>query len=79
MLFKFSPANFCEFRRKTEIPNFPGEEIFAWPGRLSNSEMIARHGFGFRENPVGIGRNVSQPPSWSEERDSKGRKEPWEK
>lgn len=52
-----------------------GEEIFAWPGRLSNSEMIARHGFGFRENPVGIGRNVSQPPSWSEERDSKGRKE----
>ncbi|CAK9025898.1 unnamed protein product [Durusdinium trenchii] len=52
-----------------------GEEIFLWPGRLSNSEMIARHGFSFRENPVGIGRNVSQPPSWSDKKDSKGRKE----
>ena len=54
-----------------------GEEIFAWPGRLSNSEMIARHGFSFRENPVGIGRNLSQPPSWSDNKDSKGRKESW--
>lgn len=52
-----------------------GEEIFLWPGRLSNSEMIARHGFSFRENPVGIGRNVSQPPSWSDKKDSKGRKD----
>lgn len=52
-----------------------GEEIFAWPGRLSNSEMIARHGFSFRENPVGIGRNLSQPPSWSDNKESKGRKE----
>ncbi|CAE6944169.1 unnamed protein product [Symbiodinium sp. CCMP2592] len=52
-----------------------GEEIFVWPGRLSNSEMIARHGFSFRENPIGIGRNVSQPPSWSENKNAKGRKE----
>ncbi|CAE8594683.1 unnamed protein product [Polarella glacialis] len=43
-----------------------GEEIFLWPGRLSNSEMVARHGQSFRSNPVGLGRNVTQPPSWSE-------------
>jgi hypothetical protein len=39
--------------------------------------MIARHGFSFRENPVGIGRNLSQPPSWSDNKESKGRKESW--
>ncbi|CAJ1375602.1 unnamed protein product [Effrenium voratum] len=52
-----------------------GEEIFVWPGRLSSSEMIARHGFSLTENPIGIGRNVTQPPSWTDSKNSKSRKE----
>lgn len=52
-----------------------GEEIFLWPGRLSNSEMVARHGFSFEQNPLGIGRNITQPPQWSEHKKSKERRE----
>eukprot|EP00931_Biecheleriopsis_adriatica_P050376 TRINITY_DN29160_c0_g1_i1.p1 TRINITY_DN29160_c0_g1~~TRINITY_DN29160_c0_g1_i1.p1 ORF type:complete len:510 (+),score=100.55 TRINITY_DN29160_c0_g1_i1:35-1531(+) len=52
-----------------------GEEIFVWPGRLSNSEMVARHGFSFEKNPVGIGRNITQPPSWNNNPEEKARKE----
>jgi len=52
-----------------------GEEIFFWPGRLSNSEMIVRHGISFERNPMGIGRNSTQPPNWSPHRESKIRKE----
>merc|ERR1719203_1097587 len=52
-----------------------GEEVFFWPGRLSNSEMIVRHGIAFPQNPVGIGRNVTQPPNWSPHAESKVRKE----
>jgi len=52
-----------------------GEEVFLWPGRLSNSEMLVRHGEAFADNPIGIGRNASQPPNWSEHPQSKIRKE----
>lgn len=52
-----------------------GEEVFLWPGRLSNSEMIVRHGISFQSNPVGIGRNVTQPPNWDENPASKIRQE----
>eukprot|EP00928_Gymnodinium_smaydae_P011504 TRINITY_DN14236_c0_g2_i1.p1 TRINITY_DN14236_c0_g2~~TRINITY_DN14236_c0_g2_i1.p1 ORF type:complete len:508 (-),score=86.75 TRINITY_DN14236_c0_g2_i1:90-1613(-) len=52
-----------------------GEEVFVWAGRLSNSEMIMRHGFAFEYNPIGIGRNVSIPPNWEDNPESKIRKE----
>jgi len=52
-----------------------GEEVFVWPGRLSNSEMVARHGFPFESNPIGIGRNISIPPSWSDNKNAKARRE----
>mmetsp|Transcript_57088 Transcript_57088/g.158058 ORF Transcript_57088/g.158058 Transcript_57088/m.158058 type:complete len:434 (-) Transcript_57088:66-1367(-) len=52
-----------------------GEEVFLWPGRLSNSEMIVRHGIAFPHNPVGIGRNVSQPPNWTPNKNTKIRRE----
>jgi len=52
-----------------------GEEVFFWPGRLSNSEMAVRHGLMFPTNPVGIGRNASQPPNWSPNPETKIRKE----
>merc|ERR1719326_213194 len=42
-----------------------GEEVYLWAGRLSNSEMLMRHNRTFRDNPTGIGRNVTQPPNWS--------------
>merc|ERR1719436_742455 len=52
-----------------------GEEVFFWPGRLSNSEMIVRHGIAFPVNHIGIGRNITQPPNWSPDSESKIRKE----
>mmetsp|Transcript_96793 Transcript_96793/g.166898 ORF Transcript_96793/g.166898 Transcript_96793/m.166898 type:complete len:440 (-) Transcript_96793:73-1392(-) len=52
-----------------------GEEVFLWPGRLANSDMVMRHGFAFAENPVGIGLNVSQPPNWTPNKESNVRKE----
>lgn len=52
-----------------------GEEVFLWPGRLSNSEMIVRHGLAFSKNPMGIGRNITQPPNWHENPASNIRKE----
>merc|ERR1712232_1279718 len=52
-----------------------GEEIFLWPSRLSNSEMLVRHGSAFEKNPVGIGRNVTEPPNWHDEKEAKIRKE----
>jgi hypothetical protein len=58
---------------RRDIPK--GEEVFLWPGRLSNSEMVVRHGISFEKNLVGIGRNVSQPPNWSEDPEAKLRKE----
>mmetsp|Transcript_32088 Transcript_32088/g.99994 ORF Transcript_32088/g.99994 Transcript_32088/m.99994 type:complete len:510 (-) Transcript_32088:103-1632(-) len=52
-----------------------GEEVFLWPGRLSNSEMVVRHGIKFPRNPVGIGRNITQPPNWSPNKEDKVMKE----
>ena len=52
-----------------------GEEVFVWPGRLSNSEMTIRQGMSFPVNPVGIGRNVSQPQNWNDNPESRIRKE----
>jgi len=52
-----------------------GEEIFLWPGRLSNSEMAVRHGLTFPNNPVGIGRNITQPPNWDTNPETKFRRE----
>mmetsp|Transcript_23212 Transcript_23212/g.41922 ORF Transcript_23212/g.41922 Transcript_23212/m.41922 type:complete len:496 (-) Transcript_23212:37-1524(-) len=52
-----------------------GEEVFVWPGRLSNSEMVARHGFPVESNPIGIGRNVSIPAAWRESKNTKERRE----
>jgi hypothetical protein len=52
-----------------------GEEVFLWPGRLSNSETAVRHGLTFPNNPVGIGRNITEPPNWSKNPESKVRKE----
>jgi hypothetical protein len=52
-----------------------GEEVFLWPGRFSNSDMIVRHGQAFNFNPVGIGRNVTQPPNWNENKESNVRRE----
>jgi hypothetical protein len=52
-----------------------GEEVFLWPGRLSNSEMVVRHGVKFEKNAVGVGRNVTQPPNWSEDPQSRIRLE----
>jgi hypothetical protein len=52
-----------------------GEEVFLWPGRFSNSDMIVRHGIGFAYNRIGIGRNVTQPPNWNDYPNSKERKE----
>jgi len=52
-----------------------GEEVFFWPGKLSNSEMVVRHGMKFDKNPVGIGRNITQPPNWAEAKGSKIRRE----
>jgi len=52
-----------------------GEEVFLWPGRLSNSEAAVRFGLRFDKNPVGIGRNVTQPPNWNDKPDSHIRKE----
>jgi len=51
------------------------EEVFLSPGRLSNSEMVMRHGFSFPSNPVGIGRNATEPPNWSANQKSQIRKE----
>jgi len=52
-----------------------GEEVFLWPGRLSNSEMVVRHGMSFQRNPIGIGRNITQPPNWNDNPSSKVRLE----
>lgn len=52
-----------------------GEEVFTFPGRLSNSEMAMRHGVTFSLNHVGIGRNITQPPNWNDNERSKVRKE----
>lgn len=42
-----------------------GTPVAVWPGHLSNSELILRHGKSFPDTRIGIGRNVSQPPNWS--------------
>eukprot|EP00933_Yihiella_yeosuensis_P032568 TRINITY_DN2618_c6_g1_i1.p1 TRINITY_DN2618_c6_g1~~TRINITY_DN2618_c6_g1_i1.p1 ORF type:complete len:520 (+),score=90.68 TRINITY_DN2618_c6_g1_i1:68-1561(+) len=52
-----------------------GEEVFVWPGRLSNSEMTLRHGFGFPLNAIGIGRNITVPPGWSDDKENRYRQE----
>mmetsp|Transcript_34704 Transcript_34704/g.77895 ORF Transcript_34704/g.77895 Transcript_34704/m.77895 type:complete len:484 (+) Transcript_34704:57-1508(+) len=53
-----------------------GEEVFLWPGKLSNSENLMRHGFDFAQNPVGIGgRNTSVPGNWEDNPKAKIRKE----
>lgn len=52
-----------------------GEEVFIWPGRFSNSDMIVRHGIAFGYNRIGIGRNVTQPPNWVDNPTAKARKE----
>lgn len=52
-----------------------GEEVFMWPGRLSNGEMVVRHGKIFAENHAGIGHNMSQPPNWNDNKESKVRRE----
>lgn len=52
-----------------------GEEVYVWPGRFSNSDMVVRHGQAFPFNQIGIGRNVSQPPNWDDDKDSNVRKE----
>eukprot|EP00929_Paragymnodinium_shiwhaense_P071870 TRINITY_DN36500_c0_g1_i2.p1 TRINITY_DN36500_c0_g1~~TRINITY_DN36500_c0_g1_i2.p1 ORF type:complete len:499 (-),score=106.12 TRINITY_DN36500_c0_g1_i2:79-1575(-) len=46
-------------------------EVFAWPGRFSNSELAMRLGVNFtygRSNPTGIGGNVSIPSNWNPRR-----------
>lgn len=58
---------------KRDMPK--GEEVFLWPGRMSNSELVVRHGIRFEKNPLGIGRNVTQPPNWVDNRESNIRKE----
>lgn len=58
---------------KRDMPK--GEEVFVWPGRLSNSEMSVRHGIGFAKNPTGIGRNITQPANWEDNPKSHIRKE----
>lgn len=52
-----------------------GEEIFAWPGRMSNSELVLRHGITFQKNPTGVGDNATLPQNWSPNKDTKVRKE----
>lgn len=52
-----------------------GEEVFFWPGRLANSDMVMRHGFMFTDNPVGIGFNITEPPNWNPHKESNVRKE----
>jgi hypothetical protein len=52
-----------------------GEEIFLWPGRLSNSEVAVRPGLTFASNPVGIGRNTTQPTNWHDNPETRIRKE----
>jgi hypothetical protein len=47
-----------------------GTPVAVWPGHLSNSELILRHGKSFPESRVGIGRNVSQPPNWQPSKDA---------
>jgi len=52
-----------------------GEEVFLWPGRFSNSDMVVRFGQAFPNNAIGIGRNVSVPPNWDHNKESNIRKE----
>lgn len=52
-----------------------GDEVFLWAGRLSNSDMALRHGLVWPRNPIGVGRNISAPPNWSDKPDSNVRKE----
>jgi len=52
-----------------------GEEVSLWPGRFSNSDMVVRYGQAFAYNPIGIGRNVTQPPNWETAKESNIRKE----
>lgn len=52
-----------------------GEEVFLWPGKFSNSDMIVRHGHAFAHNPVGVGRNMTMPPNWDDHQEANVRKE----
>lgn len=52
-----------------------GDEVFFWPGRFSNSDMVVRYGMTFASNHIGIGRNVTQPPNWDDHVESNVRKE----
>lgn len=52
-----------------------GEEVFLWPGRFSNSDMIVRYGQAFPFNAIGIGRNVTAPSNWDEHKEANIRKE----
>lgn len=52
-----------------------GEEVFLWPGRLSNSELLMRHNITFDHNPIGIGRNATTPPNWSPNKEAPVHKE----
>lgn len=47
-----------------------GTPIAVWPGHLSNSELILRFGKSFNDTSIGIGRNASQPPNWTPNRDA---------
>lgn len=42
-----------------------GTEVLAWPGWLSNSELILQHEQSFDKNPTGVGGNLTVPPNWS--------------
>merc|ERR1712178_191150 len=42
---------------------------------MGNSDMIVRFGQAFPHNPIGIGRNVTQPPNWDDAKESNIRKE----
>jgi hypothetical protein len=42
-----------------------GSPVAVWPGHLSSSELTLRFSKSFNMTSVGIGRNVSQPPNWT--------------
>lgn len=43
------------------------ETVHMWPGQLSDSELVLRHNITFKNNPIGMGSNISLPSDWNED------------
>merc|ERR1711959_186726 len=72
-MMKYGPNKQSEGYFVTQIARadlVEGTPVCAWPGHFSNSELLLRYGIAFPNTPVGIGRNVTQPPNWTPRKDA---------